>query len=230
MSIEMGAQAAHADIAIVFAIDASASVDPDTAQLQRDGHATAISSQEVLAAIARTRTGCVGITYFEWSSYGQMRSVVPWIDICGPSDAQVVATTIRREGNRGFRCLDTCQTSISFAIDLGVTLFDTYSGNLSSKIIDISANGTNNDGLPLQDSRQKAIAKGCTINAIAFPHMFRGVKFDLAQYFAENVIGGPNAFVVPYLNPSDYRSSLRRKLVKEISLSIGQPTEKTARE
>ncbi len=228
--METRAQADHADTAIVFAVDVSGSVDPETAKLQREGHATAISSQEVLSAIAHTRTGCVAITYVEWSSYGQMHSVVPWTDLCGARDAQAVAAIIRREGDKGFGCETFCQTSISFAIDLSVTLFDAYSGDLSGKIIDISANGTNNDGLAVRDSRQQAIARGCTINAIAMPQMLRGVEYDLTHYFADNVIGGPNAFVIPYSAPSDYPAALRRKLVREISLSVGQVGRRIAQE
>lgn len=212
-------RAAEVDTAIVFAVDVSASIDPATADLQREGHAAAISAPEVIAAIARTPTGCIAVTYVEWSSRGQMRSVVPWTSICGSEDAQAVAFVIRKEGDRGYGCDSYCATSISFAIDLGDLLFDRYGGNASSKIIDISANGTNNDGLPVEVSRLRAIAKGCTINAIALPEVFRGVPRDLTQYFADNVIGGPNAFVTPLTTPNDYTVALRWKLVKEIGLS-----------
>lgn len=224
----LGAQAdaAEVDAAIVFAVDVSASIDPATADLQREGHATAISSPEVIAAITRNRAGCIAVTYVEWSSPGKMRSVVPWTSVCGLGDAQPVASFIRENGDRGYGCEDSCGTSISFAINLASLLLDKYAGNASTKIIDISANGTNNDGLPLHDSRQKAIAKGYTINAIAIPGMTRGVKYDLTQYFADNVIGGPRAFVIAPDTPDDYAAALRRKLVTEIGLS----TERITRE
>ncbi len=216
-----GAQAiaAEVDAAIVFAVDVSASIDPATADLQREGHATAISSPEVIAAITRNRAGCIAVTYVEWSSPGQMRSVVPWTSVCGHGDAQAVASLIRENGDRGYGCEGFCGTSISFAINLAGLLLDKYVGNASTKIIDISANGTNNDGLPVDESRLRAIAKGYTINAIAIPGMTRGVKYDLTQYFADNVIGGPGAFVIAPDTPDDYAAALRRKLVTEIGLS-----------
>ncbi|MGF7006270.1 DUF1194 domain-containing protein [Aminobacter sp. BE322] len=213
------APATEIDTAIVFAVDVSGSVDPATAEMQREGHAEAISSQAVLSAIARTHAGCVAITYVEWSSYGQMRSVVPWTKVCGTEEAQAVASAIRKGGDRGLSCEAMCQTSISFAIDLSVGLLDSYAGNASNKIIDISANGINNDGLSVDKSRQRAIAAGCTINAIALPEIRLGVRQDLSRYFADNVIGGPNAFVMPLNSPSLYTSALRQKLVKEISLA-----------
>lgn len=214
--------ATEIDTAIVFAVDVSGSVDPATAELQREGHAAAISSQAVLSAIARTHAGCIAITYVEWSSYGQMRSVLPWTNVCGPEDAQAVAFAISKGGDRGLGCEAMCQTSISFAIDLSVKLLESHAGNASNKIIDISANGINNDGLPVEESRLRAIAAGCTINAIALPEIRLGVRNDLTSYFADNVIGGPNAFVMPLTSPSLYTSALRQKLVKEISLA--EPT------
>ena len=47
----------------------------------------------------------------------------------------------------------------------------------------------------------------------------RGVKYNLTQYSADNVIGGPGAFVIAPDRTSDYAAALRRKLVSEISLS-----------
>ncbi|MBB6467992.1 hypothetical protein HNQ96_003875 [Aminobacter lissarensis] len=219
------AHATDVDTAIVFAVDVSASIDPSTAALQRDGHAAAISSPEVVATIARSRSGCIAITYVEWSSQGQMRLVVPWTSVCGGADAQAVASGIRNEGDRG-GCHTHCATSISFAIDLGVLLLESYPGHAARKIIDISANGTNNDGLPVEESRLRAIANGCTINAIALPEVIRGIPHDLTRYFADNVIGGPNAFVMPLSTPRDYALALRWKMVREISRSISSPSEK----
>ncbi|WP_269931956.1 DUF1194 domain-containing protein [Aminobacter sp. HY435] len=211
------ARADEVDTAIVFAVDVSGSVDPATAYLQREGHAAALSSQAVLSAIARTLTGCIAVTYVEWSSYGQMRTVVPWTNICGAEDANIVASAIRNEGDKGLGCESMCRTSISFAIDLSIRLLNTYNGNPANKIIDISANGTNNDGLPVADSRSRAIKAGFTINAIAVPESMPGVRIDLAQYFADNVIGGPNSFVMPLSTTSLYASALRLKIVREIS-------------
>jgi hypothetical protein len=213
------ASATEVDAAIVFAVDASASVDRATVDLQREGHAEAICSPEIVAAIARNRTGCIAIAYFEWASPGNMRTVLPWTTVCGISDARSAASSIRRNGSRGYGCEGHCGTSISFAIDLGGLLLDDFAVNVSNRIIDISANGTNNDGLPVQGSRKRAIEKGYTINAIAIPSITRGIKHDLTSYFAQNVIGGPNAFVIAPATKSDYAIALRRKLVVEIGMS-----------
>src|ERR1700720_1884927 len=52
--------AADVDIAIVFAVDVSGSIDRNTADLQREGHAMAIRSPEFITAIAGKVQLCRG--------------------------------------------------------------------------------------------------------------------------------------------------------------------------
>jgi hypothetical protein len=211
------ARAADVDVAIVFAVDFSSSIDPHTADLQRNGHAAALTSPEVTAAITDNYLGCIAVTYFEWSSPGRSRVVLPWTTICKLADAEAAARTISEKGFSGFTRRARAGTSVSSAIDLGAYLLDHYPGKAARKVIDISGNGTNNDGFPVQPSRLKAVAKGYTINAIAIP---AAEELQLASYFADNVIGGPRAFVISPTGPNDYAIALRRKLVTEISMNI----------
>jgi hypothetical protein len=214
------AHAADVDVAIVFAVDFSSSIDPPTADLQRKGHAAALTSPQVTAAIASNYRGCIAITYFEWSSPGRGRIVLPWTRVCKLADAEAAARTISEKGFSGFTRRARAGTSVSSAIDLGAYLLDNFPGKADRKIIDISGNGTNNDGLPVQPSRLNAVAKGYTINAIAIPAK---EERQLASYFADNVIGGPQAFVISPTGPGDYAIALRRKLVTEISMNIDRP-------
>lgn len=214
------ADAADVDAAIVFAVDVSASINRGTADLQREGHAAALCSPEIIAAIARNRIGCIGIFYFEWSSRGHWNKVLPWTTVCGSGEAQAAAAIIRENGDRGDGFGGRRGTSISYAIEMGSLLLGEFQGNATNKIIDISANGRNNDGLPVEQSRLRAIAKGYTINAIAIPSFMRGIEHDNFRYFAENVIGGPGAFVVVPATTNDYAAAIRRKLVDEISLPM----------
>ena len=222
------ARATDVDAAIVFAVDVSASIDPDTAKLQREGHAAALNSPQIIAAIARNRIGCIGIVYFEWSSRGHSTNVLPWTTVCGPSEAQAAAAIIREKGDIGNGLGGRRGTSVSYAIDMGSLLLGEFPGSATNKIIDISANGPNNDGLPVEQSRLRAIAKGYTINAIAIPSFMRGIEHDNSRYFAENVIGGPGAFVIAPATANDYAAAIRRKLVEEISLPINRSNKATS--
>lgn len=214
------AHAADVDVAIVFAVDFSSSIDPDTADLQRKGHAAALTSPEIVAAIARNHLGCIGVAYFEWSSPGRVQNVLPWTSICTLEDAEAAARAISEKGDTGFSRRGRGGTSVSSAIDVGSLLLDQFPGKADRKVIDISGNGENNDGLPVQPSRLNAIAKGYTINAIAIPAKDENPGYGLASYFADNVIGGPQAFVMAPRDPGDFATALRRKLVTEISMNV----------
>jgi hypothetical protein len=229
MLIAVRALAADVDVAIVFAVDVSGSIDPFTADLQREGHALALRSPQVIAAIAGNHFGCIAIAYFEWSSPEEMRTVsplrtvLPWTGVCGAEDALAAARTISERGDRGYGGWYSGETSISYAIDAASSLLSRFAARADRKVIDISSNGRNNDGLPVAPSRARAIAKGYTINAIAIPVWHSGVLDHLVNYFAEEVIGGPSAFVLEPATREDYAVALRRKLVKEIALSGGTP-------
>ncbi|RWA70772.1 MAG: DUF1194 domain-containing protein [Mesorhizobium sp.] len=210
----------NVDVAVVFAVDFSSSIDPKIADLQREGHAAALTSPEIIRAISQNYLGCIGVTYFEWSSPGYSRTVLPWTRVCGLEDAEAAASVIRKNGDTGYFRRGRGGTSVSAAIDVGSLLLDRFPGNAMKKVIDISSNGENNDGLPVQPSRLNAIAKGYTINAIAIPADDEDPKQPLASYFARSVIGGSRAFVMSPKGPRDYVTALRRKLVTEVSMNF----------
>lgn len=213
------AHAANVDVAVVFAVDYSSSIDPEIADLQREGHAAALTSPEIIAAITRNYVGCIGVAYFEWSSPGHTRMVLPWTSICGLEDAKAAASVINKRGDTGNIRRGRSGTSVSSAIDVGSLLLDQFPGKAAKKVIDISSNGENNDGLPVQPSRLNALAKGYTINAIAIPTEDENPDQPLASYFAKFVIGGSQAFVITPKGPNDYTMALRRKLVTEVSMN-----------
>lgn len=221
-----GARTFDVDVAIVFAVDFSSSIDPDIADLQRNGHVAALTSPEIIKVISGNPRGCIGVTYFEWASPAHIRIVLPWTRICGAADAEMAAGVISRKGDTGFSRRSRGGTSISSAIEAGRLLLDEFPGHADRKVIDISGNGENNDGLPVQDSRTKAVEKGYTINAIAIPDgRDESPGRSLASYFADNVIGGFEAFVMVPRATGDYTLALRRKLAREIALDIDLPVD-----
>jgi len=211
------ADLAEVDAAIVFAVDGSTSVDPERANRQRLGHAEALRSHEVISAITGGGAGCIAITYFEWASVGSLRTILPWRLVCNEAQARAAAQTIEDHGDTGYGRSRGGRTSISFAIDAASLSLRAWSGKATRTVIDISVNGTNNDGLPVEISRRQALAEGHVINAIALDRAEEGVTDDLAGYLQEAVIGGPGAFVSVSNDPAGYAQALRRKLAVEIS-------------
>lgn len=202
------------DAAIVLAADGSASVAPVPAYLQRHGHADALASPEVIAAIRSGARGCIAVTYVEWSGVGQLHTILPWTRLCEADGAAQAAAAIRQvtewPGKHG-------RSSLSYAVEAASLLLDRFPGAADREIIDISTNGTNNDGRPVEEARRRVVARGHVINVIALARSELGVTDDLPGYFRDHVIGGPGAFVIAPASSADYVRALRRKLVLEIS-------------
>lgn len=216
-------QAIAVDAAIVFAVDVSSSISPDLADLQRDGHADAIRSPEVVAAIESQPNGCIAVLYLEWSGLQNKKVLLPWTLICNASDAGNVADAIALKGHRGSGRNVRGRTSVSSAIDTAHLYLDRLSEQADRKIIDLSTNGTNNDGRPVSVSRGLAIDAGLTINAILLKSSTEDPE-ELFDYYNRNVIGGPSSFITTAVAPADYARGLRQKLLTEMSAPIANAT------
>ena len=204
------------DVSIVFAVDASGSVDPPIAHLQKEGHALALEAPEVIAAIQRGYVGCIAIVYFEWSAKGAQRLVLPWSRVCDANAAAGAAQVIRDNGtSRGFGR----RTSLTAAIEHSSWLLEGF--DAPRKVIDICANGPNNDASNIVKARQGALRKGHVINAIVELDLSEP---DLLRYFQNKIIGGKGSFVTSVNSPDDFAVALRSKLIKEISGDIATLT------
>lgn len=79
------------DVAIVLAVDASASVDGQEYLLQIGGIAHAISHPSVLSVIDGGRNKAIAISVVTWASVGEQHVLLPWTRIDGPAAAQQVS-------------------------------------------------------------------------------------------------------------------------------------------
>ena len=96
-------------------------------------------------------------------------------------------------------------------------------------VIDVSGDGSNNSGRLVTEARDEAVAKGITINGLAIinektsgePGTFRYVHTHppggLPNYYRDNVIGGPGAFVLQIVNFDTFAEAMTDKLLTEIS-------------
>src|SRR3982074_2211987 len=152
---------ASVDVELVIAVDVSYSMDLDELAVQREGYAQAIVSKEFLQALKTGPNSKMAVTYFEWSASSDQKIIIPWRVIDGPESADAVAAEIMKTPvRRGSR------TSISGAINFAMPLFeeDPYRG--LRRVIDISGDGPNNNGVPVTGVRDAALEKGITINGL----------------------------------------------------------------
>ena len=91
----------------------------------------------------------------------------------------------------------------------------------TKRVIDISGDGPNNQGEPVEIARDAVIEQGITINGL--PLMTTGgfsSAYDvehLDRYYTDCVIGGPGAFMIPVNDWSQFPEAIRRKLVLELA-------------
>src|SRR5436190_13518502 len=204
------------DVELVLAVDISYSMDMDELALQREGYAQAIASQEFLNALKQGTNGKIAVTLVEWAGVSDQRIVVPWRLIDGAASAEAVSAEMARAPvRRAFR------TSISGALMFSAALFDGNGFRGIRRVIDVSGDGTNNQGPLVTLVRDDVVAKGIVINGL--PIMLKepqpnsiDIK-DLDIYYEDCVIGGPGAFVVPMRERDKFKDAIRTKLVLEVA-------------
>lgn len=205
------------DLELVLAIDISGSIDPDEAKLQRDGYVNAFRDPQVIHAIRGGINGRIAVAYFEWASYHQMHVVMNWTMIQDTATAHDFADKLAAVPiTRGMR------TSISGAIEYALPMFERSGFEPLRRVLDISGDGPNNDGGLITIFRDRALAKGITINGLPImngrPNQWGfPVMPDLDLYFIGCVIGGPGAFVEVARSFEDFDRAVRRKLILEIA-------------
>jgi hypothetical protein len=208
------------DLLLVLAADVSRSVDQRKFQLQREGYAAAIADQRVLEAITAGRHRRIAVCFVEWSGASAQKLVIEWSMIDGPDAARRFGDQLL-ELPRSF----AERTSISGAIDFAMALLARAPFDAARKTIDISGDGTNNSGRDVTFARDEALAKGVTINGLVIlserPLPWNPEHTNppggLANYFRNNVIGGPGAFVIVAENFNSFGQAIVKKLIAEIA-------------
>jgi hypothetical protein len=197
------------DLNLVLAIDASGSVDDERFDLQKRGYAQAFVSDRVLDAIRAGNYQSIAVSMIQWTGPTLQVVMVPWTVVRDRASAEVVAAAITAAPRRIFGG----GTSLSGAIDFSTQLMSSSPYRGIRKVIDISGDGSNNLGRPVEQARDEALQQGIRINGLPILEL----ENDLDQYFRENVIGGPGAFIIPVRNYNAFGEAIMRKLVTEIS-------------
>jgi hypothetical protein len=211
------ASAEPVDLELVFAADGSGSIDSDELRLQRQGWADALTSPEVLAGIKDGPTGAIAVAFMEWGGPSSQVLIVDWHVIRDAASAKVFADKLvaAPRGATGYN-------SISNAIDFSVRLVEQNAHEGTRKVIDVSGDGPNIGGRPIESARADALAKGFTINALAIRRPGSGRPggpggIPLEDYYAQSVIGGPGSFVEIAGETQPFAAAARRKLLTEVA-------------
>jgi uncharacterized protein DUF1194 len=211
------------DLLLVLASDVSRSVDSVKFQLQRDGYAAAFSDTRVLDAIGSGRRGRIAVCFVEWSGSTAQKVVIDWTVIKDAESGRQFGDKLV-EIPRSF----AERTSISGGIDFSMAQFERSPYEATRRTIDVSGDGTNNSGRDVRSARDEAVAKDVTINGLVILSE-RPLSWNpdhthppggLANYYRDNVIGGPGAFVMVAENFQSFGKALISKLIAEIAQTM----------
>ncbi|TIW23087.1 MAG: DUF1194 domain-containing protein [Mesorhizobium sp.] len=78
-----------------------------------------------------------------------------------------------------------------YSLVVSVEALDKLPVRASHRIIDVSGDGTNNDGSPIEDSRRRSLQKSIVINGLPIGHHVENGE-TIPEYYERHVIGGPD--------------------------------------
>jgi hypothetical protein len=204
------------DVELVLAVDISYSMDFDELALQREGYITALRSKEFIDALRGGAYGKIALIYIEWAGTHEQTVVVPWTLIDGRAAAEAFAARLAEAPVRR-----TYRTSISGGLIFSAAQFGNGGFKGTRRVIDISGDGTNNQGPLIEPTRDDIVAKGIIINGLPLQLKSPTGSMldinDLHVYYEDCVIGGPGSFVIPVRSRDQFINAVRQKLVLEVS-------------
>ena len=221
--------AENVDLALVLVTDVSRSIDDSEFKLEKDGYATAFTSKEVIEAIRGGSIGAIAVAYVEFASSFEIRTVLDWSVVKDEASAREFADRLAA-APRSF----WGRTAISAGVDRGVQLLAESGFEATRRVIDVCGDGTNNAGRDISDARDDAVKTGITINGLAiindhpvsWTYAHVQPPGGLANYYRENVTGGPGSFVLEVHDFHIFGEAMTRKLLTEIA--GGDGSRKTA--
>ena len=194
-------------LALALAVDVSRSIDAQDYAIQTEGLAGALSDREVRTAIFSPE-GDVALAIYFWSGRGYQDLVQPWVMLDSPEALDAAIWSVRRTP----RPAAPLATALGDALRYGLELMSDAPA-CDRKVIDVAGDGRNNDGISVARTYEREDFSGITVNGLAVGEH----EADIVDYYANEVIRGPGAFVEVAPHQSDYPDAIRRKLLRELA-------------
>ncbi|WP_284154876.1 DUF1194 domain-containing protein [Algicella marina] len=205
LSLVVGTQQVQAcDLALVLAVDVSASISPTEYDLQMRGLADALLDPEISEALQANQAA---LTLVQWSGSSRQVVSIDWRRVLSEADMAGFSEMV----NNTDRAWQIYSTAVGEALLFSDALFAEVPDCLR-RVIDVSGDGLSNEGLKAHKARDEVVSRGTTINGLAIETSISG----LTRYFEDAVTGGPGAFVETAETYASYPEAIRRKLLREV--------------
>lgn len=204
------AQSTPVDLELAFVVDASGSIDEAETRLQRQGYADALVNPRVLGAIGSGFLRSIAVAYIEFAGWGCERVSVDWTRIDGAGSAKSFGESILALP----RMPCPGGNAIGDAVALAAASIDANGFDGTRRVIDVSGDGPNTLGRPVEFARDLAVAAGMTVNGLVIE---RPSMPDLDAYYRAAVTGGPRSFVITARDRPSFAEAILKKMILEIA-------------
>jgi len=217
------ARAQPVEVALLLAVDTSGSVDDERYNLQREGIARVLESNE-FANVLRSQ-GSIAIAVLHWASTNN-RLALPWtfVDL---GNRLAVARAIR--ATKQITYGDTCVTKMFQSASAAFALAPAS----NRQILDVSGDGAENCFTEIKEGRRTfwgdsvadpaeallaLVNSGVIVNGLPIDEAAQyDAETDVIGWYEKHVQGGENSFVEPAEGYGDFSRAMLRKMVREIS-------------
>jgi hypothetical protein len=198
----------HVELAIVLAVDGSASVTYEEFGLIAGGMAAALRD----AAVAAGLIGVSELALLLWSGVGQRDVITGWTQIATEADLRAFAEDVENMP----RTVRAGTTAIGEALLASLTLLAQVPAIPKRSIVNVIGDGRSNDGIAPGPIRDRMAAADITINGLCILHE----EPDLLTSYTNEVIGGPGAFAEVCPDYPAFAAAMHRKLARELIAPI----------
>jgi len=200
------------DLALVLAVDGSASVTFDEFNLIAGGMAAALRESAVIRGLTGGPAHASMAALLLWSGAGAHDVIADWSRIGSVAEARAFADAVDNMP----RSVPAGETAIGEALLTALELLARAPANATRQVVDVVGDGRSNAGIPPGPIRDRMAAAGITINGLCILHE----EPDLLQSYTNEVIGGPGAFAVTCKDYAEFGAAMRRKLSREVGVPI----------
>jgi Ca-activated chloride channel homolog len=200
------------DLALVLAVDGSASVTYEEFNLIAGGMAAALRAPPIIAGLIGGPAKASVCSLLLWSGAGAQEVITDWTLIASPDDAHGFADQVDNMP----RIVPAGQTAIGEALLASLTLLSHIPDTPTRQVVNMIGDGRSNDGIAPGPIRDRMAAAGVTINGLCMLHE----EPDLLQSYIGEVIGGPGAFAVTCQDYAAFAAAMKQKLARELNAPI----------
>ena len=197
-----------ADLALLLAFDASASVSYEEFSLIAGGIADALRDPEIAAGLTTGRARASLCALLVFSGSRAQETMIPWTRLSTPDDVAAFAQRVDDVP----RLVPAGLTALGSALLAAETLL-AAAPDAARRVVDLAGDGASNDGPDPAPIRDRLAAAGVTVNGLCVLHE----EPDLVDSFTRSVIGGPGSFALPCPDYARFANAMRRKLAREIA-------------